>query len=202
MADETPRSDEGEILEISAEDLGPEPPGECTLPAVEAGPADEVLVIDLADLDEMPRKPIGGPPVQYPQVSPLVSGPGHGKKAGSSRLVSPTVVQMALAGLIGGFVAWAIQEPGVGDEAVGGASLGAVLLAMAGFGAVLGGVIGLALGSVEGLTARVAEKAVLGGGLGRSSAAWVGRWGAQWARRFTVFWVVAAARAWVGCSGR
>jgi len=72
---------------------------------------------------------------------------------------------MAVAGLVGGFFAWAVSEPFISDEPTR-ETLVTALLAMGGFGAALGGIIGLALGSVEGIVTGVWEKAVTGGGLG------------------------------------
>jgi len=160
MADEDSRhQDNDDIIEISAEDL------DAQLLEASPVPADEnILVIDHEDLAEV-TEDSGAGPALYPSVTESGYGRPIGKKTARAGLLSSAVLQMAITGLIGGFLAWAIMEPFVTDQA-GGGELVAVLVAMAGFGAVLGGMIGLALGSLEGIITGVWEKAMMGGGLG------------------------------------
>ncbi len=162
MTNDTPGGeDSDEIIEISAEDLDSEP-----LPEVADESADDVLVIDLEDLPEAPPQPVTSAPMYFPAVGELPAGWDAAKKPTAGGLIGSAVLQMALAGLIGGLLAWALQEPFISDSERSAQSVAALLLAMAGFGAVLGGLIGLALGSVEGVVSRVWEKAAVGGGLG------------------------------------
>ncbi|MCK4324989.1 MAG: FHA domain-containing protein [Armatimonadetes bacterium] len=154
MADGDSRhQDNDDIIEISAEDL------DAQLPAGE-----DILVIDHEDLAEVREEP-GAGPAPYPSVTEGGYGHPTGKKTALVGLLGSAVLQMAVAGLIGGFLAWAIMEPFITDNATAGELVG-VLVEMAGFGAVLGGMIGLVLGSLEGLVTGVWEKAVKGGGLG------------------------------------
>jgi len=162
MPNDTPADkDNEEIIEISAEDLDTEP-----LPEAPDESVNDVLVIDLDDLPDEPPQPIAAAGAQLPTVGELPAGWHAAKKPAAGGLLSSAVLQMALAGLVGGLLAWAVQEPFISDTDPRAESPAAVLLAMAGFGAVLGGLIGLALGSVEGIVSGVWEKAALGGGLG------------------------------------
>ncbi len=158
MADEQSRhQNNDDIIEISAEDLDAQLPEASQVPDGE-----DILVIDHEDLAEV-REESGAGPGLYPSVAE--SGRPIGKKTALAGLLGSAVLQMAIAGLIGGFLAWAIMEPFVTDQAAR-AGLVATLVAMAGFGAVLDGMIGLVLGNLEGLVTGMWEKAVMGGGLG------------------------------------
>ena len=148
-----------EILDISAEDLD-EP-----LPPVGSAQED-ILVIepeDLQDVRPLPRRTWSGAgyPARGQRSAPLKAG--KGSLAGG--LVSSMVLQMALAGAVGAFIAWIVQEPFITDSS-NYRGPGGALAAMAGFAAVLGGLVGLALGSVEGIVSGVRGKAVQGGLLG------------------------------------
>ena len=149
------QSDE-EILDISAEDL------EEPLPLVESAEG-EILVIEPEDLEEIQEPP----PTSLAAASypPVHEAPPTKKGMLAGGLLGSMVLQMAIAGAVGGFLAWAIQEPFISDHSARG-NLLAALAAMAGFGGVLGGFIGLALGSVEGVVSWVWEKAWRGGLLG------------------------------------
>jgi len=160
MTEEEPdREDNEDIIEISAEDLDAHPLEASQIPAGE-----DILVIDHEDLAEISEEPSKGPAL-YPSVTEGGYGRPIGKKSALAGLLGSAVLQMAITGLIGGFLAWAIMEPSITDNATRG-ELVAVLVEMAGFGAVLGGMIGLALGSLEGIVTGVWEKAAMGGGLG------------------------------------
>jgi len=160
MADEQSKhQDSDDVIEISAEDLEPQLSDAAPPPA-----DDDILVIDREDLAEVSEEPSEGPAL-YPSVAEGGRGRETGKKTAVAGLLGSAVLQMAIAGLIGGFLAWAIMEPFITDQAAG-AGLVAILVEMAGFGAVLGGMIGLALGSLEGIVTGVWEKAMVGGGLG------------------------------------
>jgi len=158
--EESDCEDNEDIIEISAEDLEAEVPEESLLPA-----ADDVLVIDHEDLAEVEQMLLTEAPTSYRPLPGVDSGREAGKKSAVGGLFGSAILQMAAAGLIGGFLAWAIMESFITDEATP-AELLAVLVKMASFGAVLGGMIGLALGSLEGIVTGVWEKAVAGAGLG------------------------------------
>jgi len=156
-----------EVLDISldAEELAP---------VDEAAPAGDegMLVIEADDLLDIPDEPVQpAAPTAYPAVDavPEAVKLGPSKKA----LVAPnvmSVVSMALAGAIGGFIAWLLSEPFTTDLPVGATpapqTLVSILAEMGLFGACLGGMIGMALGSVDGINSRVWEKAGLGALLG------------------------------------
>ncbi len=155
-----PEDEQGdeEILDISAEDL------EEPLPVVEPGD-DEILVIEPEDLEDVPEWPQAA--VSGPDYAPVEQAALPMAKKGllTGGLIGSVVLQMAIAGAIGGFLAWLIQEPFITDRSTNEGMV-AILAAMAGFGAILGGLIGLALGSVEGIVSSVWEKAYKGGLLG------------------------------------
>ncbi len=168
-------------INIEPEDLNdlPEPP----LPA--ATEPGEMLVIESEDLVNLPppptpqtkeshsaHAPAAWAPASgaeaYPPAEPVGQYGGVSQPKGSLGLMQVAgwgLLHLALAGAIGGFLAWACAEPMTNDQDQGG-DLVTMLLHMAGFGALLGGLIGAALGSVEGVSARVARKALQGAGLG------------------------------------
>jgi len=69
------------------------------------------------------------------------------------------LLQTALAGIIGGFLAWIFIEPWVNDNETPG-NLAQVLWQMGLFGGVVGAVIAASIGAVDGITSRVYQKAV------------------------------------------
>ncbi len=107
-------------IEISWDDLEdvPERPA-AAAPAFEA--KEDVLVIDSADLVDIPAAPPAPPPVfppavppQYPPVSSEVGWEASAKtKQGplAGGLSGSLLLQMALAGALGGLLAWALNEP-------------------------------------------------------------------------------------------
>ena len=176
-----------EILDISAEDLA-EP-----LPPVESA-EDEILVIELEDLEDVPELPQA--PLSAPSYPPIGEAAPPMAKKGllTGGLIGSVVLQMAIAGAIGGFLAWLIQEPFISDYGTNEGTL-AILASMAGFGAVLGGLIGLALGSVEGIVSWVWEKAIIGGLLGLAIGGVGGAFGVCWARLYMGQWAGATRDA-------
>ncbi len=154
------REDNEDIIEISVKDLDAQLPEASQIPA-----AGDILVIDHEDLADVDQRPLTEAPVSYRPLPGVDSRREAGKKSGVGGLLGSAILQMAAAGLVGGFLAWAIMEPFITDEGTA-AELVAILLEMAGFGAVLGGMIGLALGSLEGIVTGAWEKAITGGGLG------------------------------------
>jgi len=154
-------------IDINLEDL--DEPGK----EGESGPAagdDDLLVIEPEDLEGV--EPLPSVPTSYPAAPPLSSppfgpavGPALKSTLGLTQFAGWSLIHLALAGAAGGFLAWAFSEPFTNDLEGGGPLL-IVLLSMTAFGAFLGGMIGAALGSVEGITGRVVEKALRGAGLG------------------------------------
>ncbi len=177
-------SKDDDVLDLNPEDLDaeqrePEPPGPGGLPAVPGEPGlaadrdDDVLDLDLADLppDVAPAKPL--PPVGQALTGPVESLPsdelwaGGKKKSGVETVVTATlnVLPLAVAGGLGGLLAWGILEPFTHDDATV-SSLGEVLRDMALFGAGMGGCIAMAIGAVEGVSAANLRRALEGAGLG------------------------------------
>ncbi|MCX7600185.1 MAG: FHA domain-containing protein, partial [Armatimonadetes bacterium] len=111
-----------------------------------------------------PGQPLTGP-VAY---TPGLEVPKAKKKPPVTEAVLSAafnVLPLALAGGLGGFLAWGILEPFENDEAVR-QHLGEVLRAMAAYGGVMGACIAAAIGSVEGITSADVRKALRGAGLG------------------------------------
>jgi hypothetical protein len=181
-----PAPEPGEdVLDISLddEDAAPAaPPAGAGLPPVSPVPdyvGDDVLVIDAGDLSDAPARPakaLPGPDLPPVGAYPPLGGYGYGaglpggKKAPlAPGLVGSLLVQMAVAGAIGGFVAWAATEPAAraGDLNPGRhQSLGGMLLEMALFGGAIGGFIAMALGAVEGVITAAWVRALNGGLVG------------------------------------
>jgi hypothetical protein len=182
----SPGPEPGEdVLDISFDDAPKPPavlpPADGGLPPVSPVPAfvgGDVLVIDADDLSDAPPvgKALPGPELptvgQYPPVGGYGYGaglPGVKKARLAPSLVGSLLVQMVLAGAIGGFVAWAVTEPSAraGDLNPGRhQSIGAMLLEMALFGGAIGGFIAMALGAVEGVITAAWVRAVNGGLVG------------------------------------
>ena len=156
---------------------GGSPPPSTPLPAVHD--AGSVLDISLDDLRDVPaRPPTPAMPLAGQHFPAVDMGGGYApiaKKVGiAEAILGATMLQMLIAGAVGGFVSWMLIEPFVnehqrapwpGTETPAHQAL-AILALMAGFGAALGGCIGAALGSVEGLLAMVWQKALRGLGIG------------------------------------
>jgi hypothetical protein len=153
-----------ELLDLSPEEVA----------APEPGRPPEIIEIDHADLEEVepaspsarlpPPKPLSGP------IEPAGFAPWPpGKKrtlADAAATVVLNLFPMALAGALGGLLAWGLLEPFIVDNPEARESLSQVLRAMAGFGAVTGGAVGMAIGAVEGLTAAHWPRLLRGAGLG------------------------------------
>jgi hypothetical protein len=123
------------------------------------------LVITTDDLLSMPDKPAPG---TYPGLPSDISASAPGMPfipQGKGDIKPPlgaVLRQMALAGAIGGFLAWVVTYPFMHDLPQQVHHLGD----SGNFGAALGGCIGLALGAVDGIVGRVYQKALTSGGLG------------------------------------
>ncbi len=77
-------------------------------------------------------------------------------------IAASSLWHLALAGLIGGFLAWLITEMFFEQDVWIYESYMEALIEMSFYGAAIGGVIGVVLGSVEGLTSRVLSKTFSG----------------------------------------
>jgi len=127
----------------------------------------ERLVITNDDLKNVP---------DHPPARPQTFGgpvPGQGapylqyqqKKPGIVAVSQGTILQGAVAGLVGGFLAWAITEPLFGDDQAA-RDISLILIEMGVFGGLIGGIIGCCLGAAEGVVSQVWEKALRGGAIG------------------------------------
>ncbi|HEY3398103.1 MAG TPA: FHA domain-containing protein [Armatimonadota bacterium] len=164
---------DNDFLNIEPEDLD-----DLELPPVTPPPptaAGELLVIGSDDLTDLPLPAAKAPSAaarrgEYFGSAPptLTPGASYGVKSslGSSAVATWGVLQLALAGALGGFLAWAVVEPFTQDGPKMATDLAGILLEMAVFGACLGGLIGAALGCVEGISTRVPEKLWRGLGWG------------------------------------
>lgn len=173
MSDDDNRNEDApeEILEISAEDLGTEPLPPVPSPSAAEG---EVLRIEAADLEDLepvpaplaqkPGQPLTGP-VSYAAGPEVLKAKKRPPVTEAILTATFNVLPLALAGGLGGLLAWAILEPFENDEAVR-RHLGEVLRAMAAYGGVMGACIAGAIGSVEGITSADVRKALRGAGLG------------------------------------
>ncbi len=161
-------------LNIEPEDLDQEP---LPPPPSPAASEDDLLVIesdDLANVATTPPSPAtrggqGGEALFPPLPKGAEAGgealSGKGGTLAFSHVAGWSLLHLALAGALGGFLAWACNEPFTNDQAQETEPL-VILLHMALFGASLGGLIGATLGAVEGLSAGVIDKALRGAGLG------------------------------------
>lgn len=159
------------------------------------------LVIDLDDLDDIPDQPgaypAAGPgayPAAEPGAYPAVGPPGgypavdakagydlyaKAKKSPIAAIFGNMMLQMMIAGLIGGLLAWLINEPWTHDAGPDQARVAAeIYRSSAIFFAIVGAMIGMALGAVEGLLtgayAKMARDAALGLAIGAVGGALAG----------------------------
>lgn len=161
-----------EDIDLSLEDLDEEPLPPAPSAAWSPG-APDTLVISGDDLLDVSEAPAPGYPVAppgggvYPGVDGSVPPTAYmkGKKGVVPTLVGSMLLHMFIAGAIGGFLAWAINEPLTTDRA-GDNAASAVFLSSLIFFAITGGCIGLFLGGVEGVSALNARKAAIGGAIG------------------------------------
>ena len=137
--------------------------------------ADDVLDVQLAETDDIPEPVLDvtlDDELDEP-LPPLELGAGDGVPPSKgvpqgSLLIRSLPLQMLVAGAIGGFLGWLLQESGAREREVAGGfrGMGELLLEMGCFGAVAGGSVGLFVSSAEWLVAGVwlrAAKAGLAG---------------------------------------
>lgn len=163
MADRPDQPDDH--IDLNLEDLDVEPLPAAPPPAAPGG----VLVITGDDLAEVPAPaapayPAAGP--GYPAAPGGLTAFEKTGKEGLTGFVNSLLLHMAIAGALGGFIAWLINEPRTLARQHGGVdSASDVYLSTMLFAAVVGGALGLLLGAVEGINARNWRRALLGGGL-------------------------------------
>ncbi|MFQ6097578.1 MAG: FHA domain-containing protein, partial [Armatimonadota bacterium] len=87
-------------------------------------------------------------------------------KGGLALIRRSTTWQNAVAGIVGGFLAWLVLEPFVGELGPSTLYEGNIWLGAALAGIAIGGMIGCALGCSEGVWTRNARKALLWGAIG------------------------------------
>ncbi|MBU0609347.1 MAG: FHA domain-containing protein [Armatimonadetes bacterium] len=156
MADDNDR--EQPDIDLSLDDLDADEPAglPAAAPVPSMAPGGDTLVIDSLDLDDIPAAPPPGPAgagypaaAAYPGVEPgAYAAVGKGKKGAlSGGLVGSLLIQMAIAGALGGILAWGLTEPVayLGDTGSSGVvgTYGIICLAIA---VAAAGGLGMALG--------------------------------------------------------
>ncbi len=131
----------------------------------EPRPQSKKLVITNEDLTSVPGRQPFAPKQPQGFVMPDGNAMQYQKKSAAAAVSSRSVMNMAIAGLIGGFLAWAIIEPVFGDKS-GARDAVMLLIEMGLFGGIIGGLVGGCLGAVDGVVSGVAEKAVKPGLIG------------------------------------
>lgn len=131
----------------------------------EPQPPVKKLVISNEDLVNVPDHQPFAPKQPQGFVMPDGNAVGYQKKSAAAAVSSRSLMNMAIAGLIGGFLAWAITEPIFGDKS-GASNAMMILIEMGLFGGIIGGLIGGCLGAADGVVSGVAEKAVIPGLIG------------------------------------
>jgi len=135
----------------------------------------DTLVIEPDDLDDLasPAPKAGPYETLLPPVDSAAPSVGIPAKKGQTDLftgglLGSLLLQMLVAGALGGFVAWALREPTARAHEVMPLpeTLVGWLIDRALLGATLGGFIGLALGAVEGAVIGAWSRAAAGAGLG------------------------------------
>lgn len=154
-------------------------PESAELPAVRETEWDadpNTLVIESEDLldvdDTMPAAAPDSAELPLVDYMPAVGAPLAKKGKGdlfSGGLVGSMLLQMLLAGAIGGLLAWGALEPSARaheNSPFAQQSGFGMLVDMAAFGGIMGGLIGLALGAVEGIVVAAWTRAATGAALG------------------------------------
>ncbi|MBC7287511.1 MAG: FHA domain-containing protein [Armatimonadetes bacterium] len=147
---------------------------------------EDIIEITHADLEDValpppPRRPsvpadgtpLGGPVSPLPEQMPKYK---KGSVAEVATSVALNVLPLAVAGGLGGLLAWGILEPFVTDSAVE-SQMSVVLREMALFFGVLGACVGALIGAADGVTSANVRQALAGGGLGLVVGAGCGAFG-------------------------
>jgi hypothetical protein len=164
QAPDAPQPADDEVLDVTLSDEDLLPPAAPT-PA----PAGNLLVIDSDQLTApLPAaaRPQPAAPDAFPTAEAVPEGvPPKGKKAAAPVTAADvlTVLNMILAGAIGGFLGWVFANPYIHDQPPGATPqvlpLAVVLGGMGLFFGCVGGMIGMMLAAVEGVQTRSWEKA-------------------------------------------
>ncbi len=117
--------------------------------------------------------PLGAPLPSVPQQPPLAKKKSAAEVAVTAAL---NILPLAVAGGLGGLLAWGLAEPFVVDRP-GAASMTIVLREMAAFFALLGACIGACIGTVDGITTANLRRTFQGAGLGLAIGAVCGAFG-------------------------
>ena len=164
-------------IEISFDGEEEEPQRPVTPPQPPPSPDRIVITVDdLANVPDHPiqQQPYGQPYGQQPYGQPY-GQPGYPDAYGAGKsmkgvasAITTGLIQFAIAGAIGGFIAWAINEPFVqeGPSRARPESAEMALFQMGLFGAIVGGLIGAALGAVQDILAQVWRRALTAGAIG------------------------------------
>lgn len=149
-------------IDLSLEDLDDvaEEAARAQPPMPSAAPGRDMLVIDSHDLLDLDHAPAAAPPATdypaaaaYPAAQPGAPGALAKSKKGAfaGGLVGSLLIQMAVAGALGGLLAWVLNEPRsyLGDEHGTPADMLAHVLLCLSIGAAAAGGLGLALGFTQ-----------------------------------------------------
>lgn len=163
MAGTEDRDTPEDELDINLEDLEAEP---VPSPGTVSGDTLVIEADDLADVADSPAYPAA--PASYPPVSPTGEfAYAKGKKGAAATFVGSLMLQLAIAGALGGLLAWSINEPrSFVRDRLSELPSTEVYQEVALFTAILGSAIGLLLGLTEGLTSLNWRRATVGGLLG------------------------------------
>ncbi|MFO7947175.1 MAG: hypothetical protein R6V19_10190, partial [Armatimonadota bacterium] len=165
-------SREDEPLNIELDDLDDEPEEEQMPSVAGADTSGDRLVIDMEDLDVDPG-PAAAPPSSgrsYPAVgggsSADLQAKAKTKKGAVEAIFGNLMLQMFIAGLIGGFLAWLINEPWTHDEPTSRDQITSIYIQSVIFFGIVGALVGAALGSVESLLTGAYMKMLRDGAIG------------------------------------
>lgn len=149
MTDENQNHDEP--IDIELDDLEEESGDQ--FPPTEDSGSEDMLVIDTEDLDDEPppTDSSGSADRSYPAVGDQSAADlkAKSKKSAAAAIFGNLMLQMVIAGLIGGALAWLINEPWTTDAPE--ADPGQIYLHSVIFFGIVGALIGTALGALEGL---------------------------------------------------
>lgn len=123
------------------------------------------IIITNDDLANVPDTPLNSRPVAYGPQCTGYNPPQRASKSGITQVAYGPVVQSAVAGLIGGLLAWIATEPFFGERIIEANPVN-VVLKIGVFGALIGGLIGCVLGAADDVLSQVFERAFRAGAIG------------------------------------
>ncbi len=174
--DDNDRPGDDDLLNIDLDDLDEV---EDTPPMPALRPSADAISIELEDLDDEPPANAWQPPAPggYPSVGPagmaypvVDAKSAHdlytkAKKNPVAAIFGNLMVQMLIAGLIAGFLAWLATEPWTEDSGQREDITSLYLYTMLFFG-LIGAIVGMVLGAVEGLLSSAFMRMLRDAGLG------------------------------------